>query len=179
VPTMRLDVRAWTALASLVLVGAGCGSDQDSRYHGRLEETSDAWEVAMPQRRGESAFAGWPLTVTPGSVVRVTDARFENVDDGLEITRIWAIRNTRWSASIGTAYDVDRSLLHPITDAVIDEAEEWYLLVEYQAAEDGEYEASGLVVDYESGGRVRDARYQFTIVLKVPGACGLPPDCTG
>jgi hypothetical protein len=174
---MRVHRRRRLALAWLLLVAAGCRSDREPEYHGRLE-TSDGFEVATPQRRGEPVFVGWPLTVTPGSLVRVVDARFDHVDDGLEITRIWAIRNSRWSSSIGNAYEVDRTLLHPITEAVIDEAEEWYLLVEHQADEDGVYEASGLVVDYESDGRTRAQRYPLTIVLEVPGACRAPGSCT-
>jgi hypothetical protein len=168
--------RGWAARRSalmLVLVPAivlvaACSHDPAARLAGSGEETVVAFD-ALPV--GVAGWAGWPVVLEQGAG-ELVEARFIDVEPGLDVPEVRAVRRADTGGSMVTAARDDRGAPPALPDRgpagmpVGDDPEpEWYLLIRVVASEPGRHQARNLEITLDVDGH--PVRHVERLVLDV------------
>jgi hypothetical protein len=155
----------------LVLAGllvTACSHDPAARVMSSGEETMVGFE-ALPV--GVAGWAGWEVVLEDGAG-ELVEARFINVDPGLEIPEVRAVRRTETGGSVVTSARDDRGAPPALPDRgpagmpVGDDPDpDWYLLIRVVAVEPGRHEARNLEITLEVDGH--PVRHVERLVLDV------------
>lgn len=115
-----------------------------------------------------------PFRVSNREPIRLVSARMQEVSPGLEIVAIRAAnRAENNGVDVGIEDDrhVKRFRLHSLRDAILTpgSTSKWQVILSLRALKPGRYEARGLLVVYEAGGRMYDKKFDVEVVLFVAG----------
>jgi hypothetical protein len=167
-PSTGRAARRLGALLPAGLLVAACGHEPAARVASSGEETVVAFD-ALPV--GVAGWAGWAVVLEQGSG-ELVEARFINVEPGLEIPDVRAVRRAETGGSMVTSARDDRGSPPSLPDRgpagmpVGDDPEpDWYLLIRVVAREPGRHEARNLEITLDVDGH--PARHVERLVLEV------------
>jgi hypothetical protein len=164
----RAARRGALALVLAGLLVASCGHEPAARVASSGEETVVAFD-ALPV--GVAGWVGWAVVLEQGAG-ELVEARFINVEPGLEVPEVRAVRRAETGGAMVTSARDDRGSPPALPERgpagmpVGDEPEpDWYLLIRVVAREPGRHEARNLEITLEVDGA--PVRHVERLVLEV------------